>query len=370
MKEELEASLRHAATSPQIRLFDMQPRWYTNDVEWETSVLDSLNRLQYYADTRWTACNEQTVKGFSAVAYAFGKMLADSLGVPIGLIHNSVGGAPTEAWIDRKTVEFAFPDILYNWAKNDFVQDWVRGRGAKNIAKATNKVQRHPYQPCYLYEAGIAPLGQFPLCGFIWYQGESNAHNLEAHERIFQLLADSWRKNWQEELPLYYVQLSSLNRPSWTWFRNSQRRLMTQVPQVGMAVSSDRGDSLNVHPRQKREVGERLALWALNRTYGHACVPSGPLFTALRTEGNVAYLSFDYAEGLHSADGAPLRTFEVAEEEDRYVPAQAEVVGNQVKVWSEEVRHPRYIRYGWQPFTRANLVNGAGLPASTFQCGE
>lgn len=370
VKEELEASLRHAATSPQIRLFDMQPRWYTNDVEWETSVLDSLNRLQYYADTQWTACNEQTVKGFSAVAYAFGKMLADSLGVPIGLIHNSVGGAPTEAWIDRKTVEFAFPDILYNWAKNDFVQDWVRGRGAKNIAKATNKVQRHPYQPCYLYEAGIAPLGQFPLRGFIWYQGESNAHNLEAHERLFQLLADSWRKNWQEELPLYYVQLSSLNRPSWTWFRDSQRRLMTQVPQVGMAVSSDRGDSLNVHPCQKREVGERLALWALNRTYGHACVPSGPLFTALQTEGNVAYLSFDYAEGLHSADGAPLRTFEVAEEEDRYVPAQAEVVGNQVKVWSEEVRHPRYIRYGWQPFTRANLVNGAGLPASTFQCGE
>lgn len=137
VKEEVETALRQAATSPQIRLFNMQPRWYTNDVEWEASVLDSLNRLQYYTDTQWTECDEQTVKGFSAVAYAFGKMLADSLGVPVGLIHNAVGGAPTEAWIDRKTIEFDFPDILYNWAKNDFVQEWVRGRGAKNIAKST-----------------------------------------------------------------------------------------------------------------------------------------------------------------------------------------------------------------------------------------
>ena len=368
--EEVEASLRQAAAHPQIRLFNMQPRWFTNDVEWDASVLDSLNRLQYFTDTQWTECNEQTVKAFSAVAYAFGKMLTDSLGVPVGLILNAVGSAPTEAWIDRKTVEFAFPDILYNWEKNDFVQSWVRERGTKNIAQATQKGQRHPYQPCYLYEAGIAPLAQYPLRGFIWYQGESNAHNIEAHEQLFRLLAASWRKQWQAELPLYYVQLSSLNRPSWTWFRDSQRRLMKEVPHTGMAVCSDLGDSLNVHPRQKREVGERLARWALNRTYAHNCIPSGPLFTTCQMEGNAAYVSFDYAEGLHSADGEPLRTFEVAEEEDRYVPAQAEVVGNRVKVWSEQIQHPRYIRYGWQPFTRANLVNGAGLPASTFQSGE
>lgn len=121
---------------------------------------------------------------------------------------------------------------------------------------------------------------------------------------------------------------------------------MKEVPHTGMAVCSDLGDSLNVHPRQKREVGERLARWALNRTYAHNCIPSGPLFTTCQMEGNAAYVSFDYAEGLHSADGEPLRTFEVAEEEDRYVPAQAEVVGNRVKVWSEQIQHPRYIRYG------------------------
>lgn len=366
--EEVAASLREAASHPSIRLFNMESRWQTSDVEWEVSVLDSLNRLQYFTDARWTACDEASVKRFSAIAFAFGKMLADSLQVPIGLIHNSVGGSPTEAWIDRKTLEFEFPDILYDWKKNDFVQGWVRGRGAKNIAKSTNQEQRHPYQPSYLFEAGIAPFERFPLQGFLWYQGEYNAHNIEAHERLFELLVKSWRTEWQEGLPFFYVQLSSLNRPSWPWFRDSQRRLMDKVSDCGMAVSSDRGDSLNVHPRYKREVGERLARWALNRTYGHqSCVPSGPLFRAMEVRGEEAYLSFDYADGLHSADGEALRTFEVAEQEDLFFPAQAEVVGKQVKVWSEAVKYPRFVRYGWQPFTRANLVNGEGLPASTFQ---
>lgn len=367
VKEEVEASLQAAARRPAVRLFHMQPRWMTNDVEWGASVLDSLNRLQYFTSTQWTECGEEEVKRFSAIAFAFGKMLADSLQVPIGLINNAVGGSPTEAWIDRKTLEFEFPDVLYDWKKNDFVQGWVRGRGAKNIAKSAHALQRHPYQPCYLYEAGIAPLNRFPVQGFLWYQGESNAHNIEAHERLFRLLAKSWRAEWQEELPFYYVQLSSLNRPSWPWFRDSQRRLMAEVAPAGMAVCTDRGDSLDVHPRRKHEVGERLALWALRQTYGHACVPSGPLFRSVEVRGGAAYVSFDYAEGLRSADGAALRTFEVAEQEDLFYPAHAEIVGGQVKVWSEQVRRPRFVRYGWQPFTRANLVNGAGLPASTFR---
>ena len=359
--------MQEAARHPAIRLFNMESRWQTNDVEWDASVLDSLNRLQYFSPTQWNVCDETTARRFSAIAFAFGKMLADSLQIPIGLIHNSVGSSPTEAWIDRKTLEFEFPDILNDWKKNDFVMDWARKRGSKNIARSENKEQRHPYQPCYLFESGIAPLKGFPIAGFLWYQGESNAHNIEAHEQLFKLLAKSWRTEWQEELPFYYVQLSSLNRPSWPWFRDSQRRLMSQVANSGMAVSSDRGDSLNVNPRYKQEVGERLARWALNRTYRHACVPSGPLFQTMEVRGGAAYVSFDYAEGLHSADGEALRTFEVAEEEDLFFPAQAEVIGNRVKVWSEQVKSPRFVRYGWQPFTRANLVNGEELPASTFR---
>lgn len=362
--------LEYAGKQPQIHLFDMKPRWATNAVEWDASVMDSLNRLQYYHDTQWTTCNEQTAGRFSAVAFAFGRMLSDSLQVPVGLILNAVGGSGTEAWIDRKTLEFDFPDILYNWTENDFIQDWVRGRAQLNIRKSAHKLQRHPYEPCYLYETGIEPLQQYPVKGVIWYQGESNAHNIEAHERLFPLLVNSWRTNWKEELPFYYVQLSSIDRPSWTWFRNSQRKMLATIPAIGMAVSSDRGDSLDVHPGYKREIGERLARWALNRTYGHRIIPSGPLFRSVEFKDAAAYLSFDYGEGLHTSDGQPLRTFEIAEHDGLFVPAQAEISGDKIKVWSDKIPHPRLVRYGWQPFTRANLVNGEELPASTFRTGE
>lgn len=360
----------YAGKQPQIRLFNMEPRWFTNAVEWDTSVMDSLNRLQYYHDTQWTVCNEQTADKFSAVAFSFGQMLSDSLQVPVGLILNAVGGSGTEAWIDRKTLEFDFTDILYNWTENDFIQDWVRGRAALNIKKSTNKQQRHPYEPCYLYETGIEPLQQYPIRGIIWYQGESNAQNIETHERLFPLLVNSWRENWQEELPFYYVQLSSIDRPSWTWFRDSQRRMMQEIPNCGMAVSSDRGDSLDVHPRYKREIGERLARWALNQTYGHRLTPSGPLFRSVEFKDDAAYITFDYAEGLHTSDGQPIRTFEIAEYDGLFVPAEAEIVDGKVKVRSDKIARPQLVRYGWQPFTRANLVNRDELPASTFRSKE
>ena len=357
------------AANDQIRLFDMKARWRTDAVEWDESVLDSLNHLQYYKDTEWTVCSPATAGSFSAVAYYFGKMLQDSLKVPVGLICNAIGGSPTEAWVDRNTLEYKFPAILRNWTQNDFIQDWVRGRAALNVKKADSKQQRHPYEPCYLYEAGIRPLEQYPIKGIIWYQGESNAHNREAHEKLFKLLVESWRKNWEnKDLPFYYVQLSSINRPSWPWFRDSQRRMMYEIPNTGMAVSSDLGDSLDVHPKHKQPVGERLAHWALNQTYGKKNVtPSGPMFRNVEFRDGAAYVSFDCAEGMHASDGKPLQTFEVAETEDIYYPATAKIVGNQIKVYSKEVKNPLHGRYGWQPFTRANLVNGDGLPASTFR---
>ena len=357
------------AANNNIRLYDMKARWRTDAVEWDASVLDSLNHLQYYVDTKWNVCSPKTAGNFSAVAYYFGKKLQDSLQVPVGLICNAIGGSPTEAWVDRSTLEYQFPAILRNWTQNDFIQDWVRGRAALNVKKSTDKLQRHPYEPCYLYESGIRPLEQFPIKGIIWYQGESNAHNREAHEKLFKLLVESWRKNWGDaSLPFYFVQLSSIDRPSWTWFRDSQRRLMEKIPHTGMAVCSDRGDSLDVHPKMKKEVGERLAAWALNKTYGRKnVVPSGPLYKSIQINGEAAYLSFDYADGLTTSDGKPIRTFEVAGEDELFYPAQAVVENGKLKVWSDKVKNPKTVRYGWQPFTRANLVNNAGLPASTFR---
>ena len=361
------------ASNSQIRLYDMKARWRTNPVEWEASVLDSLNHLQYYTDATWTECTPETAGQFSAIAYYFGKMLQDSLQVPVGLICNAIGGSPTEAWVDRRTLEYEFPAILRNWTQNDFIQDWVRGRAALNVKKSSHKFQRHPYEPCYLYESGILPLQQYPIKGVIWYQGESNAHNKDAHEKLFKLLVQSWRKNWKnEDMPFYYVQLSSLNRPSWPWFRDSQRQLMEEIPHTGMAVCTDKGDSLDVHPIQKQEVGARLARWALNKTYlKERIVPSGPLYRSVEFKKNLAYVSFDYAEGMKAAEeGAELKTFEMAGEDQMFYPAQAVVEGNRVKVWSDKVKEPKVVRYGWQPFTRANLVNGAGLPASTFRSDE
>lgn len=351
-----------------IRLLDMKARWRTNPVEWEVSVLDSLNHLQYYKDSQWTVCTSASAADFSAVAYYFGKMLQDSLHVPVGLICNAIGGSPTEAWVSRHALEFHLPVMFRNWTKND-PQNWIRARATLNVKKSTNKFQRHPYEPCYLYESGILPLDKFPVKGVIWYQGESNAPDYETHEKLFHLLVDSWRKNWENpELPFYYVQLSSMDRPSWPWFRDSQRRLLKEIPHTGMAVSSDQGDSLDVHPKNKKPVGERLARQALNRTYGmKAVVPSGPLFRSAEFRKGAAYVSFDFADGMSSSDGKALRTFEVAETEGLFYPAKAEIVGDRIKVYSDQVKHPRYVRYGWQPFTRANLVNAQGLPASTFQ---
>lgn len=352
-----------------IRLFDMKARWRTNPVEWDTSVLDSLNHLQYYKATKWTECTPKTVANFSAVAYYFGKMLQDSLQVPVGLICNAIGGSPTESWVGRRSLEYHFPALLRNWMQNDFIQDWIRARAMLNIKKSADPFQRHPYEPCYSYESGILPLEKFPVKGVIWYQGESNASRYETHAKLFRLLVDGWREHWgNPALPFYYVQLSSIDRPSWPWFRDSQRRLMNEIPHTGMAVSSDQGDSLDVHPKNKKPIGERLARWALNRTYGQTqVVPSGPLFRSVDFRNGAAYVSFDYADGMQTSDGKALRTFEIAETDGLYYPAQAEIVGNQVKVYNPQVKNPHYVRYAWQPFTRANLVNSQGLPASTFR---
>ena len=359
------------AKNPSIRFFDMKARWRTNPVEWDAAALDSINHLKYFADTKWTVCSPETAKDFSAIAYYFGSMLQDSLQCAVGLICNAVGGSPTEAWVDRADLDAQFPQIMRNWTNNDFVQPWVRERAALNMKKATDmKLQRHPYDPCYLYESAIEPLQQFHIKGVLWYQGESNAQNFTTHERLFKLLVEGWRRNWNDaELPFYYVQLSSMDRLPWQWFRDSQRRLQSHLPNVAMAVSSDMGDSLNVHPTRKQPVGERLARIALHNLYDFSTVvPSGPAVKEASVVGDgIVRLTFDYADGLSTSDGKHPLTFEIAEEEGLYKPAEARIEGNTVVVMAEGVTHPRFVRYGWQPFTRANLINGAQLPASTFR---
>ena len=374
VKESQEAKEVLADTArSRIRLFDMKPRVFTDAVSWDTADLVALNRLDYYRPATWLAPDERSIADFSAVAYSFGKMLADSLKVPVGLICNAVGGAPTEAFIDRGSLEYnhQLADILYDWTKNDMIQDWVRGRAVLNMKNSPLKNQRHPYEPCYLYETGIRPLKDFPIKGVIWYQGESNAHNVELHEALFPLLVDSWRKVWGADLPFYFVQLSSLNRPSWPHFRDSQRRLAQEIAHCGMAVCSDLGHPTNVHPVRKKEVGERLGRLALNGTYGRKdMVASGPMFSEVVFRKGAAWVSFVNGQDMKSSDGKPLTGFDIAGPDGLFYPAEAVVVGDQVKVRANRVKEPCRVRYGWQPYSIGNLVNGEGLPASTFRSGE
>ena len=354
-----------------IRLYDMKPRVFTDNIEWDSASLVALNNHDYYRPTTWQLQNEQNAKDFSAIAYHFGAMLADSLGVPVGLICNAVGGAPAEAYIDRNTLEFhpVLVDILYNWKENDMIQDWCRGRAKKNIAKSTNNMQRHPYEPCFLYENGIMPIAGYPIKGAIWYQGESNAHNVELHEVIFPTLVESWRKTWDNpEMPFYFVQLSSINRPSWPHFRDSQRRLAAEIPNCDFAVSSDKGDPWDVHPKEKAPVGERLARLALNQTYGMSHVAQhGPTPVRMFSFNGRTVIEFENATELKTSDNNVLRGLEIADKTGPFseVDAKTEVKfkGNRIIIEREGHR----VRYAWKPYTDANLVNEAGLPASTFE---
>ena len=366
--------------SQRIHLYNMPARARTDAVEWTDSVLRFTNELQHTDFQGWTAATPEAVSKFSAVAFNFARVLADSLAdVPIGIICNAVGGSTTESWVDRSTLERELPNILTDWRNGDYGQPWARGRMTQNIALALNKesasynaLQRHPYEPAYLFEAAIAPLEHYPIKGVLWYQGESNAHNIELHERLFTLLEQSWRdffaRRWNCEfqkkpsLPFYVVQLSSLPRPSWPAFRDSQRQLAEKLSDTWMTVSSDVGDIADVHFRTKRPVGERLALQALCHTYGKTLESEGPsLRSAVLGQGSTAVLRFDHADGLTCSRG-----FEIAGHDGLFYPATIKTEGDKVILSSPSVTAPAYVRYGWQGYTDADLRNAEGLPASTF----
>ncbi len=371
LKEGTSAQKHIASTKGKgIRIYDMKPRVITNPVAWDSTELVKLNRHDYYLPAEWAEHTPENAASFSAVAYHFGAMLADSLQVPIGLICNAVGGAPAESFIDRHTLEYHpfLVDILYNWRSNDFIQPWVRQRASQNIANSKNRQQRHPYEPCYLFESGIAPIAAYPIRGAIWYQGESNAHNVEAYEALFGTMLRSWRKVWGEQMPFYFVQLSSLNRPSWPHFRDAQRRLALATDNCAMAVSSDHGNLYDVHPKEKQPIGQRLARQALYGTYGYKDItPEGPSLTDATRQGATVCLKFKNGKGLTTSDGKEVRTFEIAAESGLYHQATATITGDCIYLTSKKVKHPTRIRYGWQPYTTANLINSDSLPASTFE---
>lgn len=362
-------SYKNYPTDSLLRFYDMKPIAYTDNQEWPDSIKSRIDRLDYYRDSSWAASSPETLPDLSAVAWHYAKVLRDSLDVPVGIISNSIGGSPVESWIDIESLEHGIPELLTDWRKNDYLQPWVQQRITENVSEPNLK-HRHPYEPSYLFSTGIRPLGQYPIAGVIWYQGESNAHNVEVNEVLFPLLLESWRNYWtKSDLPFYFVQLSSIKRSSWPWFRDSQRKMALNLPYTGMAVSSDLGHPWDVHPKNKRPIGERLARLALNRTYGmNFITDSGPEIEKAWVEapGRIR-LTFRNAEGLKVTEGNLPGPFKIAGKEKIFQPVDSAFIeGSDIILLSDKNKTPKYVNYGWEPYTEANLVNKDNLPASTF----
>ena len=376
-----------------LRLYNMSPRWETDNVSWDSTALAEVDQLRLFEARPWSVASPESVGDFSAVAYYMGKMLRDSLKVPVGIVCNAVGGTPTEAWVDRPVLEQHFSQIFRNWRGNDFVMDWVRGRAAKNVALRPEA--RHPYHPAYCYEAGMRPLEGYTFKGAAWYQGESNAHNATTYARLLRLLEESWTQRFTQtaqatarvsegldsltpslrvqqlafarQRPFYLVQLSSIERPSWAWFRETQRSLAQEL-HLPLIVTSDKGLRHDVHPPYKAEVGERLGRAVLRNDYGFAHSPLSPEVSSALRAGSSVWLTLATPIRLTTSDQQPMRTFEVAGVDERFYPAVAEVTaGGQIALSSSAVPTPRYVRYGWQPFSEGNVVSSQGLPLSTFR---
>ena len=310
-----------ASSDSLLRFFVMEPIALTDNTTWSDSIRQRVNDLRYFEPKGWHDASPEVTPGVSAVAYFFARELRDSLRVPVGIIQNAVGGSGIESWIDVEKLRAVMPELLNDWSRNDYVQPWVRGRAIQNMG-GDQKHLRHPYEPSYLFSTAISPLERFPVRGIIWYQGESNEHNIEIHEALFPTFVANMREYFgKRDLPFNFVQLSSLSRPSWGEFRNMQTVLRNRVGNIGMAVSLDHGDSLDVHPHDKAPVGDRLARLALSRTYHRAIEAAGPEPLIASSRDGAVWITMSAAP--KSLDGKPLRYFEIASDTDPFRPARA-----------------------------------------------
>jgi sialate O-acetylesterase len=360
--------VKKAIANSKLRLLNWKAIQETDDMAWDSVTLAKTNQLKFFSGS-WAVCDSTSARDFSAIAYYFGKNITHEENVPIGLIQVAVGGSPIESWIDRYTLEHddKVVDVLTNWRKSDFIMPWVRERAEVNLKNAINPKQRHPYDPCYNFEAGVSAFTQFPIKGVLWYQGESNAHNVGLYEHLMPVMVQSWRKAWGTDFPFYYVQLSSTDRPTWPEFRNAQNRLQSQIPNSGMAVSMDYGDEKNVHPIKKKEAADRLARLALRYTYKKSITADGPLALKAEQKMETIRISFASAKQLTTSDKKAVLGFELLTDKGQRITTEATIIKNQVVISVPKGEKIEAVLYAWKPFTLANLVNEAGLPCSTFR---
>jgi sialate O-acetylesterase len=334
-------------------------------------------------DAKWVVCSPETVREFSAVLYYFGREMHRDLKVPMGLVHSSWGGTPIAAWTSG-------PALVGNSRLDPFLAFWqnVIRQYPANQARHEQAVQKweasgskgprpglplgpgHPHEPSTLYNAMIAPLVKYTIKGALWYQGETEAGRAQGHiygEALMTLVQD-WRAAFgQGDFPFYWVQLANYGNAAKNghWMRVQEGQVKaTALRNTGVVVITDIGDSKDIHPSNKQDVGRRLALLAQDRG-------ASPLYRQFTRDGQAIRIWFDHADGgLKVRGDGSLKGFEIAGADGKYVAAMAQIDGATVRVSSPQVSNPQAVRYAWDYDPDANLVNGLGLPASLFRTDD
>lgn len=374
-----------AANWPGIRVFDVP--FGTRD-----EALEDV-------EGRWEICSPETVGHFSAVAYFFAREIHKKLNVPVGLITTAYGASTAEAWISREALQaradlhFLLEDYARKCqefdsgaAQKKYEEDLTVWKEAAARAEAAGqKPPRKPaapknphldqHSPCVLFNAMVSPLIGYAFRGALWYQGESNIPTAAVYDRILETLIQDWRGRWgQGDFPFVYVQLAGYGKPptepccggGTTRVREAQAKVR-RVPRTAMVTAVDIGESNNIHPKNKQEVGRRLALAARALAYGEAIEYSGPTFEKMVLEGDCVRLLFS-----HVGRGLVLKTsepsgFAVAGADRRFVWADVRLEGDTVVVCSPQVPRPVAVRYAWDDFPFVSLYNEEGLPAIPFR---
>lgn len=340
----------------------------------------------------WQVTTPETVGGFSAAGYFFARHLHQQLGVPVGFVNVSLGGSAARAWMPAKDLR-SDPDFA--GYVNDIeaqVAEWNAG-GAQymkasaawqkeaNAAKAARTtpppapkgVRGRPQGLATgLYNGMIAPLRPMKIAGAIWYQGESDAGAPELYRKLFPMLINSWRREFRmDNMPFLFVQLADFGTTAPWAFQREAQTMTLSLPNTGMAVIIDVGDTKDIHPKDKQTVGYRLALNALAKVYGQDVVYSGPMYREMQVEGSSIRIVFDHVHGgLVARDAEAPIGFTIAGEDKQFVDAKAVIGGDTVLVSADGVTNPVAVRYAWASDPECNLYNAEGLPANPFRTDD
>lgn len=380
------------ANDPQLRLFG---------VTWNTSPqpLKEIGLSENGKNGKWSPTTPETVMGFSAVAYFYGKELRKKLNVPVGLINSSWGGTPAEAWTSQSQFEAdpqllpliaqwdqsaaEYPEALKRY-QSKTLPSW-KAQSAKAVAQGQTPPPRPKependkpqHRPTNLYNAMISPLVPFAMKGAIWYQGENNASRAEGYHRLLSAMIAGWRRDFGAKSPqdfaFYIVQLANFHavktEPSeskWAELRDAQAQTAKQ-PGNGLALAIDIGSEKDIHPKNKQDVGRRLALVALAQTYGKKNEYSGPVYQSMKVEGNKIRLKFSHAKGLMSKSPTAIPGFAIAGADKVWKWANVRIDGQEIVVSNDSIPAPVAVRYAWADNPQATIYNDAGLPAVPFR---